>query len=77
MFVRYESVNPLDEHLETFDARLPVSYSIFLYNNPKLYADRVTPYSTAERLFRTNAKFIRTKSGLVLVEIYSLNLNAV
>ena len=31
----------------------------------------------AEHLLEANAKFIRGKSGLVLAEIYSLNLNAV
>ena len=82
LFVRYESVNPLDEHFKTFDAHLPVSHSIFLYNQPELYADRINPYIAglnrmAERLLEANAKFIRGKSGLVLAEIYSLNLNAV
>ena len=32
LFVRYESSNPLDEPFKTFDAYLPVSYLIFLYN---------------------------------------------
>ena len=82
LFVRYESANPLDEHFKSFDAYLPVSHSIFLYNQPELYADRINPYLVnlnrmAERLLEANAKFIRGKSGLVLAEIYSLNLNAV
>ena len=82
LFVRYESANPLDEHFKTFDAHLPVSHSIFLYNQPELYANRINPCipslnRMAERLLEANAKFIRGKSGLVLAEIYSLNLNAV
>ena len=82
LFVRYESANPLDEHFKTFDAHLPVSHSIFLYNQPELYADRINPYIAglnrmAERLLEANARFICGKSGLVLAEIYSLNLNTV
>ena len=82
LFVRYESANPLDKNLKTFDAYLPVSHSIFLYNQPELYADRINPYIAninriAERHLEANAKFIRGKYGLVLAEIYSLNLNAV
>ena len=81
-FVRYESANPIDEHFKTFDAHLPVLHSIFLYNQPELYADRINPYIVclncmAERLLEANAKLIRGKSGLVLAESYSLNLNAV
>ena len=82
LFVRYESANPLDEHFKTFDAHLPVSHSNFLYIQPELYDDRINPYLAglnrmAVRLLEANAKFIRGKSGLVLAEIYSLNLNAV
>ena len=82
LFVRYESANPLDEYFKTFDAHLPVSHSIFLYNKLELYADRINPYIAglncmAERLLEANAKFTRGKSGLVLAEIYSLNLNVV
>ena len=82
LFVRYESANPLKDYFKIFNAHLPVSHSIFLYNQPELYIDRINPYIAglnrmAERLLETNAKFIRGKSGLVLAEIYSLNLNAV
>ena len=82
LFVRYEFANPLDEHFKTFDAHLPVLHSIFLYNKPELYADRINPYIAvlnrmAERILEANAKFIRKKSGLVRAEIYSLNLNTV
>ena len=82
LYVRYESANPLEEHSKTFDAHLPAPHSIFLYNQPKLYADRINLHITvlnrmAERLLEANAKFIRGKSRLVLAEIYSLNLNAV
>ena len=82
LFVRYESANPLDEHFKTFDAYLPASHSVFLYNHPELYANQNNPYTDglnriAKRLLEANAKFIRGKSGLVLAEIYSLNLNAV
>ena len=81
LFVRYESANFFEEQFKTFDAYLPVSHSIFIYNQPELYADQNNPYidglkRMAERLFEANAKFIRGTSGLVLVEIYSLNLNA-
>ena len=80
--VRYESANPLDEYFKTFDAHLPVPHSIFLYNHPELYADRVNPHIAAlnrmaERILEANAKFIRGQSGLVLAEIYSLYLYAV
>ena len=79
-FVRYESANPLDEHFKNFDAHLPVAHSIFLYYQPELYANRSSPYYSdiqrlAQRLLEANAKFIRGKSGLVLAEIYTLNLN--
>ena len=82
LFVKYEFANPLDDHFKSFDAHLPVSHSIFLYNQPELYTDRINPHIAglncmAERLLEANAKFIRGKSGLVLAEIYSLNLNAV
>ena len=82
LFVRYESANPLNEHFKTLDAYLPVTHLIFLYNQPESYANRINPHSAgldrmAERLLEANAKFIRGKSGFVLAEIYSLNLNAV
>ena len=82
LFVRYESANPLDDAFKSFDAYLPVAHSIFLYNQPELYANRTSPYHAAmlrlaERLLAANAKLIRGKSGLVLAEIYSLNLNVV
>ena len=81
-FVRYESANLIDEHFKTVDDHLPVLHSIFLYNQPELYADRINPYIAglncmAERILDANAKIIRKKSELVLAEIYSLNLNAV
>ena len=44
LFVRYESANPLDEHYKIFDAHLPVSHSIFLYNHPDMFANRNNPY---------------------------------
>ena len=65
-----------------FDAHLPISHSIFLYHQPELYTDRSNPYHPGinrliEKLLAANAKFIRGKSGLMLAEIYSLNLNVV
>ena len=80
MFVLYESANPLDEHFKHFDAHLPVAHSIFLHYQPEYYANRSSPYyldiqRLAQRPLEANAKFIRVNSGLVLSEIYSLNLN--
>ena len=80
LLFRYESANPLDDAFKSFDAHLPVFHSVFLYNQPELYANRTSPYDAgllrlAERLLAANAKFIRGKSGLVLAEIYFLNLN--
>ena len=82
LYVRYESANPLDEHYKHFDAHLPVSHSIFLYHQPELYTNHTNPYHPGierliEKLLAANAKFIRGKSGLMLAEIYSLNLNVV
>ena len=67
LFVRYESANPLEEHFKTFDAHLLVSHSIFFYNQPAVYTNRINPYISglnrmAERLLEANAKFIRGKS---------------
>ena len=55
LLARFESANPLDEHFKTFDPHLPVSHSVFLYNQPELYTDRINPPSAglnrmAERL---------------------------
>ena len=82
LFVRYESANSLDDYFKTFNAHLPVFHSIFLFNQPELYAEQINLYidglnRMAELLFEANAKFFRGKSGLVLAEIYSLTLNAV
>ena len=79
LVLRYESANALDETFKTFNAYQPVSHSIFLYNQPELYADRTNPYfdglnRIADRLLEENAKFIRGKARLVLEEIYFLNL---
>ena len=76
------NLHTLGEHFKTFDAHLPVFHSIFLYNKPELYADRINPHIAvlnriAERILEANAKFIRGKSGLVIAEIYFLNLNTV
>ena len=54
----------------------------FFHYQPELYANRSNPHypgiqRLAQRLLEANAKFIRGKSGLVLAEIYSLNLNVV
>ena len=82
LYVRYESANPLDEHYKHFDAHLPISHSIFLYHQPELYTNHTNPYHPGidrliEKVLAANAKFIRGKSGLMLAEIYSLNLNVV
>ena len=80
LFVRYESANPLDEHFKNFDAHLPIAHSIFLDSLPDLYANRSNPYYPGiqhftQRLLEANDKFMCGKSGLVLAEIFSLNLN--
>ena len=82
LFVRYESANPLDEPFKIFDAHLPATHSICFHYQPELYANRSNPHypaiqRLANRLLEANAKFIRGKSGLVLAEIYSLNINVV
>ena len=82
LFVRYESANPLDKPFKIFDAQLPATHSIFLHYQPELYANRPNPHypaiqRLAQRRLEANTKFIRGKSGLVLAEIYSLNLNVV
>ena len=80
LLVRYESANPLDEHFKIFDAQLPATNFIFLHYQPELYSIRLNPHYPGmqripQRLLEANAKLIRGKSGLVLAEIYSLNLN--
>ena len=77
---RYESANQLDESFKMFNAHLPVAHTIFLHSQPKLISNQTKPHLSgisrlAERILEANAKFNRGKSGLVLAEIYSLNLN--
>ena len=67
-FVKYESANPLEKHFKSFYAYLPVSHSIFLYNQPEIYADQINPHIASlncigERLLKANAKFIRGMFG--------------
>ena len=73
------SANPLDEPFKIFDVHLPAPDFIFLHYQPELYAIRSNPHypaiqRQAQRLLEANAKFICGKSGLVLAEIYLLNL---
>ena len=80
LYVRYESANPLDESFKMFNAHLPVTHTIFLHNQPELNSNHANPHFAgisrlAKRILEANTKFIRGKSGLVLAEIYSLNLN--
>ena len=81
LFVLYESANPLYEPFKIFDATTCSSFHFFHYQ-PELYANRSHNHypaiqRLAQRLFSANAKLIRGMSGLVLAEIYSLNLNVV
>ena len=79
LYVRYESANPLEENFKTFEAYLPAASGIFFPIDREL---ECKPHGAvlqrlADRLLASNAKFIRHRSGLVLAEIYSLNLNIV
>ena len=82
LFVRNKSANMLEKPLQIFDCFLPFPNSIFFHYQPELYANRSKPHYSAikclaQRHLEANAKFICGKSGLVLGEIYSLNLNVV
>ena len=82
LYARYESANPMDEHFKVIDAYLPVEHTIFLRQAADVDYNGQNPHHhglnlLAQRLLAINAKFIRSKSSLVLAEIYSLGMNAV
>ena len=80
LHVRYESANPREEHFRSIDAHLYVSALIFERFQTSISGERshVWQLQHFANGFRTsNSKFIREKSGLILAEIYSLNMNIV
>ena len=80
LHVRYESANPTEEHFKSVDAHLRVPALIFERRQTSISGERSYVWQLqhfANGFRNANAKFIRDKSGLILAEIYSLNMNIV
>ena len=78
IYVRYESANPKDENFKSIDTHLPIPHALFEQwreTGGRPYLWQMDKFARGFR--NVNAKFIRDKSGLILAEIYALNLNIV
>ena len=78
LYVRYESANPTDENFKSIDTHLPIPHALFerwQETGGRPYLWQMEKFARGFR--NVNAKFIREKSGLILAEIYALNLNIV
>ena len=78
LHVRYESANPMAEHFKLIDGHLRVPHVMFsqIPSQPHiLYTNQLEQLSKA--LKEANARFVKEQSGLILAEIYSLNMNII
>ena len=68
----------MDENFKSIDTHLPIPHAIFdrwQGTGGRPYLWQMDKFARGFR--NVNAKFIRDKSGLILAEIYALNLNIV
>ena len=78
LHVRYESADPLNPDQKRIEAFIRVRSLIFeRWMSPERPAYKDQMQKFANSLQQSNAKFIRDKSGLILAEIYSYNLNII